>query len=130
MEMYKKASRMKITFKSNRGTLSLDDLWDLPLSGNDGFNLDSIAKGVNKQIKDSEEESFVSTKSVTSMVQVLRLDILKDIIATKLTEADEATNRIEKDEKRKKILAAIANKQESAFSEKTLEELESDLKSL
>jgi hypothetical protein len=53
------ASRSKFRFNTASGTITTEDLWDLPLSSGKA-NLDDIAKALNKQLKDaSEEQSFV-----------------------------------------------------------------------
>lgn len=128
--MFKQASKMKLKFESNRGLLSVEDLWEMPLTSKDNFDLDTVAKNVNRQIKESEEESFVSVKSNASTVQALRLDIVKAVIQDKLTAMEEGTLRVEKADKRKKILAAIADKQDASITDKSLEELQADLKEL
>lgn len=47
--MFEKASRMKLRFNTQRGVLSVEDLWDLPL-----IQLDNIAIALNKKLQESK----------------------------------------------------------------------------
>ena len=59
--MFEQASRLKLRFTTARGSLSVEDLWDLPLTSTTGKpNLDDIAKSLNRELRaTSEETSFV-----------------------------------------------------------------------
>jgi len=61
--MFEKASRSKLRFMSTKGLLTVEDLWDIPLTSKNGVSLDDIAKSLHKQIKESEETSFVEEVS-------------------------------------------------------------------
>ena len=91
MNIFEQASRLKLTFSTNKGQLSVEHLWDLSLD-----SLDTLAKGVNRELKASEEESFVKTRTKANTELVLRLEILKRIIEVKLQEAEEKKNRAAK----------------------------------
>lgn len=90
--MFEEAVRRKFRFESPKGLLTTEDLWDLPLISSRGVtvSLDDIAKNVNRQLKETSEESFVSPTN-NSKAQLLqsKLDILKHIISVKLRERDE-----------------------------------------
>jgi len=127
--MFEKANRLKLRFDSNKGAVTVEDLWDMPLVSNGNFNLDTVAKGVNKHIKTSEEESFVTTTpSKESTINKLKLEILKHIIGVKLTEAQAKEDGVLRKEKREKILKIIADKQDDSLNSKSIEELEELLK--
>jgi hypothetical protein len=50
--LFEKASRLKLRFSSPAGLLTVEDLWDLPLSAQAKVaNLDDIAKGLNKTLE-------------------------------------------------------------------------------
>lgn len=87
VELYKRALEEKWRFPSKRGPLSLEEVYSLPLEGNDGLNLDASAVKVYKRIKDLESEkvSFISddkeskgSKEVQKLE--LQLELLKDRI--------------------------------------------------
>lgn len=128
--MFEKANRMKLRFASPKGALSVEDLWDVPLLSRDDFSLDVIAKSVNKKIKELEEESFVTTRSATSNVYTLKLDILKHVIGVKITERDAKKDLVAKKAKKEKILEIMAKKQDSSLEEKSIEDLQKELDNL
>ena len=55
--LFELAVRKKYRFPF-RGQISVEDLWDLSIT-----NLDSVFKTLNKEKKQSEEESLLSVKS-------------------------------------------------------------------
>lgn len=91
MNIFEQASRLKLTFSTNKGQLSVEHLWDLSLD-----SLDTLAKGVNRELKASEEESFVKTRTKANTELVLRLEILKRVIEVKLQEQEDKKNRAAK----------------------------------
>jgi hypothetical protein len=123
--MFERASRCTLRFESSRGLLSVEHLWQLPLSdkAGDGFSLDALAKAVNKQLRDSEEESFVEEKSPRSGVLELKLEILKHIIAVRKDEAKEKERRIAAAQQLRKIDEIIESKEDDELRGKSAEEL-------
>jgi hypothetical protein len=135
--MFEKASRLKLRFESPKGKLSVEDLWDLPLtadpnraSAKEIANLDDIAKAVNKQLKELEDDSFVAKRPKANAVLQLRLDILKYIISVRLAETEAASQAASRREQQDKILSLIAQKQDEQLRSKTLDELQAMVKSL
>ena len=125
MDMYKKAVQKKLRFATGKGMSTVEDLYDMSLEA-----LDFTAKGVYRQLKASEEESFVKVKTTKSSDLTLALDILKDVIAFKLLAKAAAENRVAKAEKKKTILAILADKQNEDLKGKSAEELAELLKDL
>ncbi len=123
--MFEKASRLKLTFATSKGTLSADYLWDLPLT-----QLDSIAKDTNKRIKSAEEESFIAPKSAANTLDVLRLDILKHIIRTRQSEASEKLVKSEINAQTAVLETALARKKEEELSSLSVEDLQKRIKDL
>ena len=81
--IFERASKQQLRFQSTKGNLSTEELWDLSLQ-----SLDSLARGVNKQLKEANEESFISTKTKSNTELELKLDILKHIIADKIADQE------------------------------------------
>lgn len=124
--MFEKASRQKFRFITSQGVLTVEDLWDLPLSSESGrANLDDIAKAINRQLKASvEEESFVSQPKKSDDSAKTMFEIVKHIISVKLTENEAKKKQCENKLKKQQILAIIAKKQDAALEGTPLEELQ------
>ena len=117
--LFEKASKMKLRFSTTKGVLSTEDLWDLSLE-----SLDKIAKNLYKQIKESEEISFISEKSSEDTLASMKLEIVKFVITFKMDEAKEMKLRAEKLALKKRIADEIAKKKDNKISEMSIEELE------
>lgn len=126
MELFAQAVKKGITFKTERGNLNPQDVWQLPLAGNNGFNLDTLSRQVLKKVRAVEEESLVTEVKVSTEDE-LRLEILKFIIEDKQAEKDAAKNAAETKAKREQLKELIAKKQNQAQEDKSLEELQEEL---
>lgn len=128
--MFEKASRQKLRFESTKGVLSVEDLWDLPLTSQTGkANLDEIARQLYKKVKESTEISFVKPTAEDSESQQ-KLEIVKHIIDVRLREAEAASQARIKAETKQKILEIMDRKKDEALSNASLEELQVRLNSL
>lgn len=103
--IFEKAVMTGLTFNTERGVIFPQDLRHVPLTSEDGFNLNDIAKGLNREVKGASEESFVAKKTEAGAVAQLSLDIVKRIIEIKLEARDRATAKL-KDTKRNEALLA------------------------
>lgn len=125
MNNFEKATRLRLRFETSRGNLNVEDLWRLPL-----VELDKLAIALNKQLKESSEESFIKAKSKDNKLLELRFDIVKHIIETLLSEDEEKKKAADKRAKRGQLLELIAKKKNQELEEKSLEELEAELTKL
>lgn len=125
MNIFEKATRIRLRFETSRGTLNTEDLWKLPLT-----ELDKLAIALNKQLKEASEESFIKTKTNNTVLLELRFDIVKHIIDTLLAENEEKKKAADKKAKRDQLLELIAKKENQELEEKSLEELKSELSKL
>jgi len=124
MNLFEYATRNKLRFKSTRGEITVEDLWDVPLRSKDDFNLNSIAKAASKAWKDISEESFVETAKTTQHTRLeLALDVVKYVIETKLAEEAAAQKRAENKLEKEKLLKILAEKQDGKLSELSEREL-------
>lgn len=132
MDIYKFAAQRKLRFPSVRGDLCVEQLFDLPLKSAGGFDLDSVARGINTKLKVAGEESFVEDVTVDPQKQALSvaLEVVKDAIKTRQEENAAKMNRLKKVEERKKILDAISAKKDQQLTAASLEELEKKLAEL
>jgi hypothetical protein len=121
--MFEQAVREKLRFDSPKGPLSVEDLWDLPLTSARGANLNDIAKDLNRQLKAEGEEDFVNPTAKRNTLLQLAFDIVKHIIVVRKAEAEAARQATVKREQRARIQELIAKKQDQELEGKSLEEL-------
>lgn len=124
MNLFEQASRAKIRFSSIKGMISTEDLWDLPLTSKSGFDLDTVAKNVNADLKSAAEESFVATTSNPAKAGLeLRMEVVKHIIAVRLKENEEARTREARLEERRRLLQVLESKQDEKMRGMSAEEI-------
>jgi hypothetical protein len=123
-DIFEYAVRNKIRYQF-KGQITVEDLWDLSLE-----NLDSIYKALNKQVKLSEEESLLSTKSDVDNELDIKIKIIKRIVAVKLAEREAAKKDAEIAAQKQKIMSIIASKKDEALQSNSIEELEKMLANL
>lgn len=132
--MFEKASRLKLRFSSPVGSLSVEELWDLPLTSKSAqANLDDIAKSLDKKIREQGEKSFVLDAPAdggANSKNQLRFDIVLYIIGVKKAEADAKKLEVSKREQRQKIMALIAEAEDQELRSKGLDELRKALEEL
>jgi hypothetical protein len=124
MSIFEQASRAKCRFPSIRGLLSVEDLWDLPLTARNGLDLNSVAKAVNAELKLADEESFVETTNNPAKVGLqLQMDIVKHVIAVRIKEAEDRKNREQRLAERQRLLAALEQKQDESLRGMSAEDI-------
>jgi hypothetical protein len=120
--MFERATKMKLRFDSPMGQLTTEDLWDLPLTGRK-FSLDDLAKNLNRQIKEAEEESFVVKRTYANQTLNLKFDIVKHVIQVKMDEAEVKDQAAKKKAEKARIMEIISQKENEALQSKSLDEL-------
>lgn len=124
VNIFEYAVRNKVRFPF-RGLISVEDLWDLSLA-----NLDSIYKSLNKQAKQSDEESLLSTKTNIDTELEIKINIVKYIVSTKLEERKVRENETMKKIQKQKIMSAIAAKEDEALQNSSIEDLKKMLNNI
>jgi len=123
--MFEKAVRMKLRFDSPQGALSVEDLWELPLTSTKGrASLNDVAKVVARQLKSEGEEDFVNPQSGADKVLQFKLDLVKHVIQTRQAENEAERNLAERKEKKARLLELISRKQDQQLEAKSMEELQ------
>ena len=123
--MFEKSIILKIRFKTGSGLINTEDLWDLSLE-----SLDSLAKSLNKSLKEATEESFIQKKTSASSTLELKFEIVKFVIKTKLEEMEKAKSATEKRAKKQLLMELIAKKEQEGLSSKSVDELQKELENL
>lgn len=130
-DLFLQATRRKFRFPSNKGDLSVEQLWDLPLTSRNGFDLDTVAKTVNTHLKAASEESFVVTSSNPAKTTLQeQLEVIKAIIAVKLDEAAKAKVRSDRAAERQRLLEILDQKEDDELKGLSREEIKKRLAEL
>ena len=122
--IFEYAVRNKVRFPF-KGLISAEDLWDLSVQ-----NLDFIYKTLNKQIKESEEESLLSIKTNVDTELEVQIAIVKHIVSTKLAEQVAREKAAAKKAQKQKIMSIIATKEDEALQNSSVDDLKKMLDEL
>ncbi len=124
MNMFEIATRTKMRFPF-KGMISVEDLWDLSVK-----DLDTIFKTLNAQIKKSQEESLLVTKTEEDEVLSTQIEIVKYIVAVKLAEAEKVKQSKAVKEQKQKIMEILSAKEDEDLHNKSVDELKAMLDNL
>ena len=116
--MFEVATRTKMRFPF-KGMISVEDLWDLSVQ-----NLDKVFKTLNSQRKEAQEESLLNVKSSADEALDTQIAIVKYIFDVKLDEQAARVKAAENKEKKQKIMALMAKKDDEAMENMSKEELQ------
>lgn len=132
MNIFERALRNKLRFNSSVGYLTTEQLWDLPLTARgDRPDLDKLARAAHSELKSLEEGSFVEIKPDPRKTDMeLRLDILKHVIASKLADKAASEKAADNAERKRKLMAVLASKEEAELVGKSREEIEAEIAKL
>ena len=131
--IFEKATRQKLRFETNIGTLTVEDLWDLPLTTTKKNNtsLDEVARDIHKKREDIPSVSFVTTvKSPETATLDLKLEIVKYIIAVKLEENSKAAIDKKNKDRKAALLEALDKRKNQQLDNMSEEEILKELNSL
>lgn len=123
MENFKQATKQKLRFQTNKGVLSVEQLWDLSLT-----DLDTLAVSLQEAYENSKGKSFLTKKSTKDATIKLQFDVCLDILQTKVEETETAKELAENKAHNQKILQLIAEKKDDELKGKSVKQLEAMLK--
>lgn len=122
--LFEMATRKKFRFPF-KGTISVEDLWDLSVK-----NLDTVFKALNAEAKQANEESLLAVKSDEDTILEAKIAIVKHIVGVKQAEETEKVKAAANRAQARRIQELIANKQDEALQGKSIEELQAMLSAL
>ena len=133
MDIFAYATRNKLRFETDKGNLTVEDIWDLPLTAPEGqLSIDVVGKASAKAVKDNDgNEDFVvteRTKDESSLT--IRLKILEYIRDHKVDYANRAEKAAMSKAKKQQILEVIKKKKDEDLESKGIDELEKMLDEL
>lgn len=123
-DMFEKAVKGKYRFPY-KGQIAVEDLYDLSLG-----TLDTVFKTLNAEVKKTDEESLLQTKSEEDDILATKIEIVKYIFNEKLEEKKNRQEAAERKEKKQKIMQIIATKQDEALRNASVEDLQKMLDEL
>ena len=131
MNIFEQASRKSLRFETVRGAVQTEHLWDIPLTSRTGYDLDTIAKAANADLKSQTEESFVATKTnpAKNMAE-LRLEIVKYVIADRIADQDKKALQAQRKVEREKLINLLGQKQDEQLLALTPEQIQAKLAEL
>lgn len=116
--MYKEAIKSKFRFVTPKGTLTTEQLWDLSKK-----ELDEIAVSLSDELEKTGKKSFLKEESPVNVLIKKKLDIVLDILQTKVDEDKQRSEALERKRYNEKIDDLILKKQEQELENLPLEEL-------
>lgn len=135
-ELFRKAIENKWRFSvPGRNVLSLEELYDLPLSGNNGTNLDTVANVINNQLQAKRGKvSFVTNNNTQNDREVAeledKLELVKDVIQVKLERNAARQEQVAKASEKAMLEALLVQKQTEALKNLSEEEIRKRLAEL
>lgn len=120
-DLFKIATKKKYRF-SYKGQVTVEDLWDLSVE-----ELDKIYKNLKSLQKNASEESLLQTVTKEDKELNNKIEIIKTIVTDKLAAKDRAMKAASQRAQNQRILEIMADKQDAALKEKSIEELQNML---
>lgn len=124
INVFEKASREKTRF-NYQGIISVEDLWDLPVT-----KLDIIYGNLEAELDRLPKKSLLSNSSSQREDIEFKQAIVKHIVEVKLAEAEQATLEKVNSDKKKMLLDILAKKQQSNYENMSTEELKALIETL
>jgi hypothetical protein len=116
-KLFEKASKIKLRFPTSKGWLSVEDLWDLTVR-----ELDGVYRSVSKEIKSIQEDSLLERKTGGSVFE-LQIEIIRYVYSVRQDEIEKREKSIARREQIRQLEDIIARKENTALSDKSLEDL-------
>lgn len=118
---FQQATRVKLRFQTDKGPLTVEQIWDLPLT-----TLDMMAVAIEETL-DKSTKSFLTKKDEE---QALRFEILKTVIEVRVKEHEDAANSKAIAEKKQTLLQLIDEKKADSLKNMSIEDLQKELEKL
>ena len=125
MNLFEIATRRKYRFATNKGSLSVEDLWDLSST-----QLDAIYRTMTKELREQGGESLMQ-KDNDNTVLADKIEIIKHIFLVKQEEIAARKAAEENRNKRQRIMEILEQKRDASLqnmSEEDLQKMLNDLK--
>lgn len=132
--IFEEAAKIKVRFvvksENVNGVIMVEDLFYLPLESERGLSLDLIAKGINRELKEATEESFVKPVTKGTSLLELKLELVKHVIKVKQEEEKSRKEAAKIKAKREKLTKALAAGEDKALEKLTPAQIKKRLNAL
>ena len=120
MNIFAKASKENLLFKSKKGLIVLGDLWTFPVTA-----LRDMANTLNRGLTKSDD--LFATPVTSENIDKLRLEIIMEVLAVREEEASSKVTAKENAQRRTMLRELIAKKKLDKLADSDLAELEAEL---
>jgi hypothetical protein len=117
--LFQVASRKKYRWDTAKGQITVEDLWDLKLA-----DLDRIAVALDDKVLKAGGKSFISTPKPGAVEDKDKLDIVVEVIAIKVAEAEARKTAAEKAQRADLYRQLIEKKKMEQLEGMSIAELE------
>lgn len=125
MNIFEQATRTKLRFPSIKGLLTIEDVWDLPLTSKTGVSIDALGTATTRELKNLAEDSFLATKPNPARAEhELRLAVLKHVAEVRQAENAKRLQDAEREAERQRLLSIIDRKKDAVLEGMSLEDLQ------
>lgn len=130
--LFIKATQQKLRFESSAGYLTVEDLWDLPLTSNVGkASLDQVGMKLVKKTSNDTIASLVDgNASSASESELMALEIVKYIIQVKKEQNKARLEEADKKQKRQQLMSLLEQKRNEELSQMSKEDIIKELENL
>lgn len=129
--LFEKVSRKKLRFPTERGDLTTEQLWDLPLTSEGRLSLNGIGMGFQAAIREMGQDSLIDVGTDPNITEArLRLAVIKHVISVKQAENAATIERANKKQEREKLLELLARKQDNALEDMSVAQIQERLDSI
>lgn len=123
MDIFKYAVKKKLRF-NYRGLCTIEDLYDIPLN-----DLDSMYGALKRRQKNLGSDSLLNKKSSEEKEVAIKIEIIETIVRDRLADQEKATKAQETRERNRRIAEIIADKEDAALHDMSLDDLKAMLAS-
>lgn len=129
-DLFEKAARLKLRFDTPRGSLPVEELFDLPLTSDNPVkaNLDDLARALYKEKEATVQVSFVNDTTPTDELPELKLNVVKRVIEIRKQEIEDKAKELKLQELTRQIKASMAKRSGAALDDLSMEDLTALLK--
>ena len=124
-DLFIQASRRKLRFSSSKGSLGIDDLWDLSLP-----SLDAIAVNLDEQIQKVGKKSFLAKRAASTLELDIAFEIVKFVLETRVAENEASKLKADKEAQKAFLTNLLKEKQMDEIKGLSAEEIQKKIEAL